>query len=380
MTTGLKQRVLYMMANAVPGGAERATMLMIASHDRTRYEPAALFFSQGPLVDDARRLGVEVHVLNSPMRLRHPLSIARTIAESRRLIASGGFSLIHSCMAYAHLIGGATAALSGVPAVMYQHGPLGAWMDGAATLLRCDHILANSEYTATEQRTRSWRARPITVAPYGIDVRVPADQDVARLRAAVDTEHGIAPDATVIGLMARYDPWKGIDVALRAAAPLLRERPKLRFMVVGGQYRHFHPEYGPQLLALVEREGISSQVIFAGFRMDVRPYLARMTVLVHSSLQPEPFGLTIIEAMASGVPVVASGSGGAAEIVEPGVDGLVHSPGNETELRDALRRLLDDPLLRQTFAAAGLRKVDARYRPAGMMRIIEAVYDEVRAA
>jgi glycosyltransferase involved in cell wall biosynthesis len=250
-------------------------------------------------------------------------------------------------------------------------------MDGMATLLRCDHILVNSGFTADEQRIRSWRSRPITVVPYGTDVRFMSDSERLKMRAAVNAEHSISPDAPVIGMMARFDPWKGIDVSLRAAAPLLRERPELRFVLVGGQYRHFHAEYGEYLRALVAHEGIAGQVIFAGFRMDVRPYLARMTVLVHSSRQPEPFGLTIIEAMASGVPVVAARGGGAAEIVEPGVDGLLHTPGNETELREELRVILDKASLRMAFSAAGLRKVDERYRPASMMQIIEAVYDEV---
>ena len=352
-------------------------MLMLASHDRSRYEPSVLFFSHGPLVDDARRLGIDVHVLAKPMRLRNPWSLQRTVSEGCRLVTAGAVSIVHSCMAYAHLIGGAVAWRAGVPAVLYQHGPLGVWMDSAATLLRCDRILVNSADTAAEQESHSWRTRSITLAPYGIDVQRPSLQAVADLRAEVNARHGIPPDSPVIGIMARFDPWKGIDVALRAAAPLLRARPKLRFMVVGGQYRHFHPEYGALLRALVESEGIATQVIFAGFQMDVRPYLSRMTVLVHSSLQPEPFGLTIIEAMASGVPVVAARSGGAAEIVEHGVDGLFHTPGRQDELRAALESLLDDGQRRESFTRAGLLKVERQYRPAHMMRVIESTYDQL---
>lgn len=370
------RRVLYVSANAVPGGAERATMLMVASHDRRRYEPGVLFFGQGPLVDEARALGARAHVLGSPMRLRNPLSVRAAIAETARLIRTEAYAVVHSCMSYAHLVGGAAAALAGVPAVLYQHGPLGTWMDGAATLVRCDRILVNSEFTAAEQRTRAWRRRPITLAPYGIDLHLTEDERT-RFRDAVNAEHGLAPDAPVVGIIARFDPWKGIDVAIRAVAPLLREHPALRFMVIGGQYRDFHPTYGEQLRALVEREAVASQVIFTGFRMDVRPYYARLSALVHCSLQPEPFGLTIIEAMASAVPVVAARGGGPAEIVEEGVDGLLHTAGNEEELRAAVVRVLDDRCLRESMVAAGLRKVEARYRPAAMMEIIERVYDDV---
>ena len=365
------------MPNAVPGGAERATMLMLGAHDRQRYEPGVLFFSEGPLVDAARRLGVDVRVLDKPLHLRHPWSIQRTVAAAASLVGSGEYHLVHSCMAYAHLIGGAVGWRCGVPAVLYQHGPLGLWMDGAATLLRCDRILVNSTFTAEGQLAQSWRSRPITTAPYGIDMTCPTDRERDEWRALIDARHAVPPNAPVVGIMARFDPWKGIDVALQATAPLLRSDPDCRFLVVGGQYRHFHPGYGEALAALAEREGVGNQVVFAGFQMDVRPYLARMTVLVHASVQPEPFGLTIIEAMAAGVPVVAARAGGAAEIVDEGIDGLLHTPGNQTELRDALHTLLSDATVRDRYVRAGLRKVESRYRPASMMRVIEGVYDEL---
>ena len=118
-------------------------------------------------------------------------------------------------------------------------------------------------------------------------------------------------------------------------------------------------------------------MILTGYQLDFRPYYARLTGLVHASLQPEPFGLTIIEAMAAGVPVVAARGGGPAEIVDEGIDGLLHTAGNVDELRAAMTLLLDDGARRRSMIEAGRRKVEARYRPASMMRTIEAVYDEL---
>jgi glycosyltransferase involved in cell wall biosynthesis len=374
--SGTARRVLYLMPNAHAGGAERGTMTMVASHDRARYEPSVLFFNDGPLVDEAKGLGVGVHVLPRPFRLRNPASIAATVRTVRTLLADEGFALVHSCMSYAHLVGGVAASLADVPAVLYQHGPVGTWLDGAAAAVRCDRILANSAYTAAEQDARGWRSRPTTIAPYGIDLSLsPSEQP--GLAAQVDALHALQASAPLIGIIARFDPWKGIDIALMAAAPLLRARRDLRFVVVGGQFRHFHPEYGATLRALVDREAITEQVIFAGYQSDVRPYLARMSVLIHAARQPEPFGLTIIEAMASGVPVVAARGGGVTEIIDPGKDGLLYKPGDEAELRGALTTLLDDTPLRHSFRSAGLAKVEARYRPATMMRTIEAAYDEL---
>ena len=77
--------------------------------------------------------------------------------------------------------------------------------------------------------------------------------------------------------------------------------------------------------------------------------------------------------------MVAAQGGGAAEIIESGVDGLFHSPGNELELRAALQMLLDDASLRDSFAYAGLLKVEKQYRPSHMMRVVEGVYDQLLA-
>lgn len=372
----MARKILYLMPNAFPGGAERATMTILAAHNRDRYEPVVTFFNNGPLVDDVKAIGIPANVLSHPLRLRHPLSVAGAVNECRRIIRTQQISLVHSCMSYTQLIGGVAAGLNGTPAVLYQHGPLGLWMDGAATLTRCDRILVNSAFTAAEQRRCSWRSRPIALAPYGMDLRVD-DTDRAALAATVDREFGLEPGTPIIGIIARFDPWKGIDVALRAVAPLLRENSTLRFLIVGGQYRHFHPEHGAMLRALAEREQVASQVLFAGYQMDVRPFLARMTILIHTSLQPEPFGLTIVEGMAAGVPVIIADAGGAADIVDDGIDGLTHTPGNVEELREAMRRLLTEPALRASLSAAGRRKVEDRYTSARMIAVIESIYDDV---
>ena len=102
----LMSRVLYLMPNAVPGGAERATMVMLGAHDRRRYEPGVLFFSDGPLVADASALGLRTHVLSRPMRLRNPLAVGAAVLEVARLVRRHGYALLHSCMSYAHLVGG----------------------------------------------------------------------------------------------------------------------------------------------------------------------------------------------------------------------------------------------------------------------------------
>jgi glycosyltransferase involved in cell wall biosynthesis len=193
----------------------------------------------------------------------------------------------------------------------------------------------------------------------------------------VTRAHEIPDDAFVIGLLARFDPWKGIDFALRALAPLLRHRDGLRLLIVGGPYRHFYPEYGAVLRSIAGEEGVLDRVIFAGFQLDVRPYYARLDALLHASVQPEPFGLTIVEGMAAEVPVIAADAGGPREIINSGVDGLLYRPADEAALREAVLRLLDDGAFRTGLATAGAATVSSRYRATALMSRLDAVYRQL---
>lgn len=370
------KKVLYLMPSAFPGGAERATMRMLAAHPLSAFNRGVVFFDDGPLVGEARELGVATHLLTAPPRLSRPWTIYQAASECAALVTAGRYCLVHSCMSYTHLVGGLAASMAGVPAVLFQHGPVGSWTDGAATMVRCDHILVASTFMSQQQRQRSWRDRHISITPYSVDLSIAAGER-APLRAIVSAKHDIPPDAFVIGLLARFDPWKGIDFALRALAPLLRQRQRVRLMIVGGQYRHFYPGYGDRLRRIAEEEGILEQVIFAGFQLDVRPYYARLDALLHASIQEEPFGLTIVEGMAAEVPVVAADGGGPREIVADGIDGLLYEPANEAALRAAVMRLLDEPGLIARLVSAGAAKVEARYRAQTMMASLAAVYGQL---
>ena len=103
-----------------------------------------------------------------------------------------------------------------------------------------------------------------------------------------------------------------------------------------------------------------------------------MDVAVHASVIAEPFGQVVVEAMAAEVPVVATAAGGPLELIESGITGLLVTPGDVDALADALRKLHDDPALRQSLAAAAAATV-ARFDAETIARQIQDVYDAVIA-
>jgi glycosyltransferase involved in cell wall biosynthesis len=141
---------------------------------------------------------------------------------------------------------------------------------------------------------------------------------------------------------------------------LAKQRADVRFLLVGDSSESA-PDFVSGLHRQIEAAGLSERFHFVPHLAD--PYLAyrASSVVVHSSIEPEPFGMVVIEAMAAGVPVVASPLGGPAEIIEDGVSGLLADPCDSQALTSAVLRLMDDRELRDNIAAAGIRRVQQRY-------------------
>jgi len=138
-------------------------------------------------------------------------------------------------------------------------------------------------------------------------------------------------------------------------------------------------DYGLELCAMAGRLGIADRVDFRGFRDDVWAELAGMSICVHASVVPEPFGQVIVEAMLAGVPVIAAEGGGPSEIVTSGEDGLLYPPGNVDALAHALRRLRRDPALRARLTTNGRHSAErfsSRQSRAALMSTYNSVLRE----
>lgn len=146
---------------------------------------------------------------------------------------------------------------------------------------------------------------------------------------------------------------KGVDVLLRGFARL--DHPSARLLVVGDG------PLLPELRALADDLGIGRRTEFLGLRDDVQACLQRADVFVHPAVWAEAFGWTIAEAMATGCPVIASGTGGIPELIGDGDAGLLVTPGDPEELAAALGRLLSSPELRQKLAGAARLRVEQRF-------------------
>ena len=197
----------------------------------------------------------------------------------------------------------------------------------------------------------------VLVIRHGIDLDQfsPGPADPAVVRSL-----GGGPGVRLIGILGRLHPSKQVDVLVAAVAQLRPRDERVVLAVVGGDFagRGFSG-YGDELRARAQ-EVLGDRVRFAGARSDVAAVVRALDVLVNASVA-EPFGTSLLEAQASGIPVVATASGGAPEFVLDGTTGLLVPPRDPSAMAVAIDRLLDDPGLRRRLAAGGRLQAERLY-------------------
>lgn len=181
----------------------------------------------------------------------------------------------------------------------------------------------------------------------------------------LDALSGIAAQRGVIrvGLVATFAKWKGHQVFLRALAALADDLPCRAYIIGGGVYRTAGSQFTEeQITDMAAALGVLDRVTFTGFLADTAGAMRELDIVVHASTEPEPFGLVIAEAMACGRAVIASLGGGATEILNPGVNGLGHVPGDAAQLANCIDRLARHPELRRSYGHAGRRTAESLFR------------------
>ncbi len=378
--------VLYLNLYPTLGGAEKALLQLLAALDRARVTPLVALPSAGPFLDDLRAAGVETVVEPFPTPPLHGLLAPRIVSALRdasrrlcRLARDRGVTLVHCGDLLAVLL--MWPALRSGVGLVYQVNYLGGLgrrlaLRGVAALPRRAVVAwsgAQRDLLESDPVTRG--LNPVVVHP-GLDPAELEQGDGASFRQAA----GIPADVPLVGMLARFDVWKGHRVFLEAAREVHGSRGDVRFVVVGGALNAgWLPHVGrceQAVRSAAHALGLDAVVTFVPHRRDVTNVLAALDVVVCPSIH-EPFGMVVIEAMAAGRPVLASDSGGPAEILSHGETGMLFRTGDAHALAQALLPLLDSPPLRKSLGGAARKSVARRFHRARYAADMQAVYDRL---
>jgi glycosyltransferase involved in cell wall biosynthesis len=344
-------RALLLSTSSRPGGAERAFAGLVRELPATGIEPLPVLLEDGPLGEWLREDGIEPVVLPTH-RFRRVDRLAATIRSLQRL--ARGADAVVSSMSKAHVAAGAAARLAHVPSVWWQHGiPERTPIERTAALVGASAVVCVSDDAVAAQRRLTPKTRIVKIHP-GIPLAAVRAQ--RGTGGALRSEHGW-DGAIVVGIVARLERWKGQEIFLRAAARLAAD-PRLRFVVVGGPILGWEGDYPDELEQLAHELAIDDRTVFTGHRDDPLRWLDALDVVVNASFG-EPFGLSVVEAMALGKPVVATAAGGPAETIVDGVSGVLVPVGDDAALAAALRMLIDDPELAAKLGAQAAERAEA---------------------
>jgi glycosyltransferase involved in cell wall biosynthesis len=373
-------RVLHVSAGNLYGGLE--TVLVTLARYRALSPELVCEFAMcfaGRAEDELRAAGAAVHRLGE-VRVRWPLSVLRARRALRNLIKQRAFDTVICHSPWTQAIFGPVVRAARVTSIFWLHDVLSGrhWLERWAARVVPDGAVCTSRFTAASLPLIYPSALrvpcevvycPVAPAP-GLS---PAD------RAAVRAELGVAPEAVVVIQVSRMEEWKGHRLNLNALARLARSQggsdggSKWTCWIVGGAQRPHEARYLEALRAEAAALGIGPRVNFLGQRGNVARLLAAADIHCQPNTGPEPLGITFIEALYAGLPVVTTAIGGALEIVD-GSCGMLVAPDDPAALAAALGRLIEDRELRERLGAAGPARAAALCDPTRQMaRLAEAL-------
>lgn len=364
--------VLELLVSSHLGGGPAHVEALVRRLDPAEFAVTVGAPAGGPFVERFRAAGADV-VEVAADRLS-----PRTLARVGRLIRARGAAVVHSHGKGAGLYGRLAARRAGAAAVHTFHGlHYAGYPPGArAAYLALERALARRSHTLIHvSASQAAAARPLGLAPTdrsrvivnGIDIaRVEAD---ALPRARARAELGVPPDGAVLGTVARFDPVKALEVLLEAVPRL----PGATLVVIGD---------GPEAASLRARArglGLEARVVFAGARPDAARWFAALDAYVSVS-RGEGLPLALVEAMATGIPVIASRVSGHVDTVTDGETGILVPVDDPAALAAAAAALLGDPARARALGAAGRTRARRDFSVDRMAAEVAEVYRRAAAA
>jgi len=351
------------------GGLERVVATLAqAQHQSGRRVSVCCLDRAGALAEALPPAGVAVHTVGRSARGFDPAAVLRLA----RLLRADGARIVH-CHNYGALVYGALAArlVRGARVVYTVHGAVTSSRRSTARFLKLgivhEVVFVSAHARGVAREAGVTGSSHVHTILNGVDVSSFAAGHAGGADA-VRRAHGIPDDARVCGIVARLTEAKD-HANLFAAVAIARESiPTLHCLVVGdGELRD-------ELERDVTERRLSAAVVFTGARANVRDYLDAMDVFVLSSVT-EGLAMTLLEAMAAGLPVVATRVGGNAEVVEDGVTGRLVPASNAKALADAIVSMIESPAAARAMGDAGRERVTRLFSLEAMVRRYQAVYE-----
>ncbi len=372
-------------------GNTRYLLDLFSKIDRSRYQLTLVAPYEHEILDRLRGLGGTVEVVPAPPELRQyggkilsagpwqRLKICRVWLQNCLALVTFLQRMrptviqCHSVRAIATI--GVAAWITRVPTFWYVKGELANRVLDTLGFVLAQHVYFQSPRCrdAKYPLLRSVYKKKIGLLPNGIDLeRLGAWTE--RDRQQVRKELGLSSREVNLICVGVISPLKGLHHIVEAILRIRERVPPFRLFLVGDPVFEKYESFQRYLKARVLEEGLSEQIRFLGWREDAPLIVSVMDILIHASLT-EGVPKVVLEALAQGVPVIATDVGGTGDMVQNGHTGILIRPGAPEELAAAIERLCKDASLRRRLGASGRALVHEKYSLLQNIRSLEQIYE-----
>lgn len=366
------RRVLHLIDSWGAGGAETVFADLVAGLDPARFHSlAAVSRPTGWLHDELRRRGAEPVILppGGAFDFRHLAHVAGLIRRER-------VDLVQTHTFGTSVYAATAGFLCRIPVVATLHGFVDLARDDARRAIKLRALSTGTRrIVCVSHSLRRALLEESPLRPEHVAV-IFNGVDAARFHPgrnqALRRELGVADDELLVGAVGNVRRAKGYEILLEATALLARDGVRCRIVIAGIADGPLFAELEARRAAL----GLGSMVRFIGFRDDVDEFYRALDIYVLTS-HSEGFSLSTVQALASGLPVVATRCGGPEEIVTDGVDGVLTPPGSPREIAAAIATLANDPARRSRLAGAARGAADSRFSTGAMLGAYQNLYEEL---
>lgn len=393
-----KKTILFVEQNqdGTVGGSYYSLLYMVRALDKKKYDALVMFYDEHDIIDKFAMNGVtpitykkptSKHITPPHWLLQIPYVFARKLYNFIRVscfpVFPFVFFIIRNNVDLVHLNNSAdtgwqwllVSKLLGRKCITHQRGFVRFSKLAKRRAKFFDKIICISR--AIKKNLQNNNISNTQVIYNAIDV----DEFRSRLnrdRRSIREELGINYSAPLIGVIANFQEWKGHLIVINAMDILRQRHDDVICLFIGAvsavkQDR----EYFIRVTKEIQDKGLEKNVIMTGYRQDIPDLINSLDILVHSSIEPEPFGRVIIEGMCFKKPVIATDIGGPREIIKNGVSGFLISPGNPGILSETVELFLQDPDLGQKMGNEGFNRILAKFNIETFSFKINMFYEEL---
>lgn len=374
------ENILFLHAGAELYGADVILLEILKGLDKNKYKPYVILPNKGPLVGEISKLGIEVSVYDYPILRRqfftpkgiihYGLNMIRSIAYLRQFIKKNNIDIIHS-NTLAVLEGGILHLLLKKKHIWHVHEIITnprflnnfyrQFTPRLSTKVICVSQAVNDNLIQGQEKFKD----RFVVLHNGIDSKrfKPAESNKIR------NELNISEDEILIGMLGRVNKIKGQNFLLDAAENIIKRYNNVSFLLVGGVFKG-QEKLMMDLLERSSGEGLKGKIYISDFRLDSEEIYNNLDIFVLPSIQPDSFPTVVLEAMSSGLPVVANVTGGVKEMVEDNSNGFLLYTIDKDRMVEALERLIQDEKLRESFGRRSREIIEKEFT-------IDVFYDKL---